>query len=436
MAISVTIDPLVTTSTVEPIVLTKGLEAGPQTFSEYVAEGGYEALTHALAGSPQEVLDVIVASGLRGRGGAGFPTGQKWTFAAQEPGDTKYVVANGGEDEPGSQKDRVVMEIYPHKLVEGVILAAYAVGAGEAYLYVNSLYTEAISQLEGAIDAATAAGFLGEALGGSGFSLQMKLQAAPQEYVAGEDTASLEVIEGRKPLPREKPPFPTAAGLFGKPTVVNNVETFAYVPAIVRRGVDWFRTQGTTDNPGTMLFTLPANVRKPGVVELQVGVPLRELIETHGGGLASGKAVKAVLPGGPSSGFLSAADLDVAMDRQPLIEKGSALGCGVLRIVEDDQCIVEVADEIAQFFARECCGQCASCVMETSTFGRILGAVQKGGGTLQLLDQIPKVGAFAKGKGFCSLISMPVPPLTSALRVFPDDFAYHIEHHACRYGGR
>jgi NADH-quinone oxidoreductase subunit F len=422
-----------TATHVEPILLTKEPEAGPQTFAEYVDEGGYEALTQALAGSPQDVLDMVVASGLRGRGGAGFPTGQKWTFAAQEAAGPKYVVANGGEDEPGSQKDRVVMETYPHKLLEGVILAAYAVGANEAYLYVNSLYTKAIAQLEQAMVDATDAGYLGTAIKGSVFSLSMKLQPAPQEYVAGEDTASLEVIEGRKPLPREKPPFPTTGGLFGKPTVVNNVETFAYVPAIVRRGADWFRGQGTTDNPGTMLFTLPPGVRNPGVVELPVGVTLRELIEVHGGGLASGKAVKAVLPGGPSSGFLIADDLDVAMDRQPLIERGSALGCGVLRIVEDDQCIVEVADEIAQFFARESCKQCAQCQMETSLFGRILNGVVNGTATAPMLEQIPKVGAFSKGKGFCSLISMPVPPLTSAIRNFPDDFAYHIEHHSCRY---
>ena len=424
-----------TVTHVEPIVLTKTPEAGPQTLREYLAEGGYAALQQALAGSPQDVLDVVVASGLRGRGGAGFPTGQKWTFAAREAASPKYVVANGGEDEPGSQKDRVVIENYPHKLLEGVILAAYAVGANEAYLYVNSMYTRGLTQLENAIAEATSAGYLGPGIKDSPFSLAVKIQPAPQEYVAGEDTASLEVIEGKKALPREKPPFPTAGGLFGKPTVVNNIETFAYVPAIVRNGADWFRRQGTADNPGTMLFTLPPTVRNPGVVELPVGVALRELIEVHGGGLASGKTVKAVLPGGPSSGFLTADDLDVAMDRQPLGEHGSSLGCGILRIVEDDQCIVEIADEIAQFFARESCGQCPSCVMETSTFGRILGAVQKGAGNQQLLDQIPKVGAFAKGKGFCSLISMPVPPLTSALRNFPDDFAYHIEHHACRYGG-
>ncbi|MPZ14229.1 MAG: NADH-quinone oxidoreductase subunit F [Chloroflexi bacterium] len=415
----------------EPIVLTKDPTDGFQTFEEYGAEGGYEALRRVLADGPQAVLDAVEGSGLRGRGGACFPTGQKWRFAAQEPGPVKYVVANGGEDEPGSQKDRVVMEKYPHKILEGIILASYAIGATEAVLYVNSEYAQAITRLESAIAEATRAGYLGERIGGTAFSLTARIHPAPQEYVAGEDSAALEAIEGRRALPRQKPPFPTTAGLFGKPTLVNNVETFAYVPAIVQNGPNWFRRQGTDDNPGTMLFTLPANVRVPGVVELPVGTPLREIIDVHGGGLASGRGIKSILPGGPSSGFLGAADLDVAMDRGPLMERGSALGCGVMRIVEEGQCVVEVVHEIAQFFARESCAQCPACQMETSTIAKIIDSVQKGTGTSQMLDQIPKIGAFAKGKGMCSLISMPIPPLTSATRLFPEDFAFHLEQHAC-----
>lgn len=411
--------------------MTKGPGAGPESFEEYLAQGGYRALMRALAGPPRAVIDTVVASGLRGRGGAGFPTGQKWSLAAAEAESTRYVVANGGEDEPGSLKDRVVMESYPHKLLEGMTLAAYAIGAAEAVIYINSLFTRAMERVEEAIREANAAGYLGEDIQGSGYSLTMRVHPGPQEYVAGEDSAALEVIEGRKPLPREKPPYPTTAGLFGKPTVVNNVETFAYVPAIVRNGPAWFRAQGTDDNPGTMLFTLPPNVRRPGVVELPVGVPLRELIEAHGGGLTSSRGVKAVLPGGPSSGFIAADGLDVAMDRQPLMQRGSALGCGVLRIVEDGECMVEVCDEIAQFFSQESCGQCPTCVMETSTLAKIISQVQKGVGTPQLLEQIPKLAAFGRGKGFCSLISMPIPPLTSALRVCPDDFRYHLERGTC-----
>lgn len=415
--------------------MTKGSKDGPQTFDEYVAEGGYQALGSALAGPPQAVLEAVAASGLRGRGGAGFPTGQKWQLTAQEAEAVKYVVANGGEDEPGSCKDRLLMESYPHRVLEGVILAAYAIGASEAVLYVNALFDGAIAQLQAAIGEATEAGYLGQGIQGSSFSLAVRVHPGPQEYVAGEDTAALEVIEGRKPLPREKPPFPTSAGLYGKPTLVNNIETFACIPAIVGKGPAWFRSQGTADNPGTMLFTLPANVRRPGVIELPIGAPLRTLIEDYGGGLVSGKAVKAILPGGPSSGLIGADNLDVSMDRGPLMEAGSALGCGVLRIIEEGECIVEIIDEIAQFFERESCGQCPTCVMETQTLAKITSQVQGGHGTPQLLDQIPKLGLFAKGKGFCSLISMPIPPLTSAVRLFPEDFAYHMEHGRCPAAG-
>lgn len=415
----------------EAILLTNGVGKGPQSLDAYRGEGGYEALVKAVAGGPQSVLDVVIAAGLRGRGGAGFPTGQKWTFAAGEAEPEKYIVANGGEDEPGSLKDRVLMEGYPHKILEGVILASYAVGAHEAVLYVNSLYEQAIAGFEQAIAEATAAGYLGEHVSGSDFALKVRVHRASQEYVAGEDTAALEGIEGKKPMPRQKPPFPTAAGLFGKPTVVNNMETFAYVPAIVRNGADWFRSQGTADNPGTMLFTLPDNLKNPGVVELPVGVSLRSLIEEHGGGLANGKQVKAVLPGGPSSGFVPAASLDVAMDRGPLGEIGSALGCAVLRVFDEDTCLVEVVDEIAKFFQHESCGQCPTCVMATNTLANITTHVQSGEGQPAMLEQVPKLGLFAKGKGFCGLISMPFPPLTSAIKLFPDDFSHHLEHGTC-----
>ena len=415
----------------DAILLTKDHGTDPQTLDEYRAEGGYEALKQALASSPQAVLDAVVASGLRGRGGAGFPTGQKWSLGALEPATPKYVVGNGGEDEPGSRKDRVLMERYPHKVVEGVILAAYAIGANEAILYVNALFDRAIARLEAAIAEAAADGYLGRSVGGSNFALSMRVHPGPQQYVAAEDTAALEVIQGRKPLPREKPPYPTSAGLYGKPTVVNNVETFAHVPVIIRNGPESFRSVGTADNPGTMLFTLPPNVRRPGVVELPIGTPLRALIDEYGGGLASGRPIRGVLPGGPSSGWIGAEDLDVPLDHEPLAQKGSALGCGVLRVLEEGECVVEVLDEIAQFFMRESCGQCPTCVMETQTLAKIVSQVRSGRGTQQLVDQIPKLQAFAKGKGFCSLISMPFPPLNSALRLYPEDLAHHLQHGTC-----
>jgi NADH-quinone oxidoreductase subunit F len=396
---------------IEPILLTNGPDASPQTLDEYRAEGGYEALATAVAANPQLVLDEIVASGLRGRGGAGFPTGQKWSLTAQEQRTPKFVVANGGEDEPGSQKDRVLMERYPHKIIEGTLLGAHAIGAGEVILYVNSLYDVAIAQLETAIVEATEAGHLG--------TTSIRVAPAPQQYVAGEDTAALEVIEGRDPLPRAKPPFPTSTGLYGQPTIVNNIETFALAPAIVRHGAEWFRSQGTADNPGTMLFTLPENVRHPGVVELPIGTTLRELIDVHGGGLISGKTVKGVLPGGPSSGWVNDAELDVALDRGPLKALGSSLGCGALRILEEGECVAEA------------CGQCPACNMETQTLAKIISQVKSGHGMPQLIDQIPQLAAFAAGKGFCSLITMPIAPLTSAARLYPQDIAHHLAHGTC-----
>ena len=415
----------------EPVLLTRDSSAGPETLDAYRESGGYEALLGARASSPRSVLDAVIASGLRGRGGAGFPVGRKWDLAAAEQATPKYVVANGGEDEPGSEKDRLLMERYAHKVVEGVALAACAISASEAVLYVNARFDRAIAGLETAIAEATAAGLLGEHNGDAESALRLRIHPGPPEYVAGEDTAALEAIEGRKALPREKPPFPTSAGLYGKPTVVNNIETFAYVPAIVRNGPEWFRGIGTADNPGPMLFTLPANMRRPGVVELPIGTTLRALLDDHGGGPASGKRVKGVLPGGPSSGWIGADDLDVPLDREPLAQKGSALGCGVLRVLEEGECVVEAMDEIAQLFMHESCGQCPTCVMETQTLAKIVTQVKGGLGTQQLVDQIPRLAAFAQGKGMCSLISMPFPPLTSAVRLFPEDIAHHIAHGTC-----
>jgi NADH-quinone oxidoreductase subunit F len=286
--------------------------------------------------------------------------------------------------------------------------------------------------MENAIKEATGEGWIGERIGGDRYSLSVRVHQGSQQYVAGEDSAALEVIEGKEPLPRQKPPYPVSAGLFGKPTVVNNIETFAYVPAIVRKGAEWFRSQGTEDNPGTMLFTLPTNVKHPGVVELPVGTPLRSLIEDYGGGLASGKGVKAVLPGGPSSGLVGGADLDVAMDRQPLIALGSSLGCGAMRIIEEGECVVEKMNDIAQFFEQESCGQCPTCSMVTQTLAKIMSQVTAGQGHAAMLDQVAKLGMFARGKGFCALILMPIPPLSTAIKLFPEDFAYHIEHGHCR----
>ena len=395
-----------------------GVSRAKETLEAYEARGGYQALRRGL--EPEAIVGLVEAAGLTGRGGAGFPTARKWRLAREQPGP-RYVVMNGGEDEPGSHKDRILMEHHPHLVLEGVLLAARALEAEAAYLYVNHNYTKAHASLRQALDQATAAG-----------DVQMKVElfAAPSEYVAGEDTASLEAIEGRKPLPRQKPPYPTVAGLFGKPTVVNNVETFANVPRIVLNGADWFKAIGSGGCRGTAIFCLGDEVERPGAYELPFGTPLSGLI-AKGGGLKGGKKIKAILPGGPSSAFLKADQVDVPLDYQSLKDAGSALGCGVVHLVAEGECLVEEVARIADFFARECCGQCPPCRMETGMLKAILEKVQKGDGNAEQIAQLDKVVAFAKGKGLCGFIHMPGPPILSAVRHFPQDFQSHIQDKRC-----
>ncbi|HZU06769.1 MAG TPA: NADH-ubiquinone oxidoreductase-F iron-sulfur binding region domain-containing protein [Chloroflexota bacterium] len=414
----------------ERILLTS--DSGPESFAAYLAQGGYRAWQRVVReGKPEVVLAEVQASGLRGRGGAAFPVGRKWQFAVETPAERKYVVANGGEDEPGSHKDRLLMEHYPHKVLEGLMLASYAIGAREAFLYVNREFTEAIASLERAIAEAQEAGYLGERLFGTDYSLTVRLHRAPTTYVAGEDSAALESLEGKEALPRQKPPYPATHGLYGMPTVVNNVETLANVPAIVARGAAWYRTIGTPDCPGTMLFTTMERVRRPGVYELPFGTPLRYLYEECAGGLADPRPLRAILPGGPSSGFLKPDALDLPLEYQAFREAGSALGCGVMTFYPEGTCLVEEVLRIAEFFAAESCGQCPACQMETQQLVRILQQVRDGKASAALLGTVDRVIQFARGKGFCSLINMPAPPIQSALRLFPEDFQYHLEHGTC-----
>src|SRR5690349_14793352 len=335
----------------EGILFPRGVVEGKEGLDAYRARGGYQALEKALKQmSPRDVLQEIDASGLRGRGGAGFPTGKKWAFTADTPETPRYVILNGGEDEPGSKKDRILMENVPHLVLEGVILTAYAVGASKAYLYINAEYKDAIQSMQDALDEAVKLGYVGARIGGKDFNLEIEFFPAPHDYVAGEDSAVIEVIEGKKPMPRQKPPFPATAGLYGKPTAVNNVETLANVAPIILRGAAWYRGFGTAESPGTMVFSLNEEVNRPGVYELPFGTPLRYLIEDLGGGTRDGKKIKAVLPGGPSSAFLTGDQLDTALDHNSVRAAGSSIGCGVIGIVTEGECIVEEALKIAEFF--------------------------------------------------------------------------------------
>lgn len=406
----------------EGILFPRGVVEGLEGLNDYRSRGGYEAVGRLKELSPQDIIAKVEASGLRGRGGAGFPTGRKLALTLECPENPHYVVMNGGEDEPGSHKDRVLMENVPHLLLDGIILAAYAVQAEKAYLYINHNYAAATGAVETALREAREAGYWGDDIAGSGFSLELVMVAAPSNYVAGEDTAALEVIEGKEPLPRPKPPFPVTEGLFGKPSLVNNVETLANIAPIVAKGADWFRSFGTAESPGTMIFSLGDEMERPGVYELALGTPLRHLLEECGGGVKGGKPIKAILPGGPSSGFLLPDNLDLPLDHDALREAGSSIGCGVVKVLTEGDSVLDEVARIADFFAKESCGQCPACRMETNMLVALLKKVQQGEGNDALVEQFGKVIAFNKGKGFCSLINMPGPPIESAIRLFPEEF--------------
>ncbi|HEX9880614.1 MAG TPA: NADH-ubiquinone oxidoreductase-F iron-sulfur binding region domain-containing protein [Candidatus Binatia bacterium] len=415
----------------EGILFPRGVAEGKESLEKYRARGGYGALQRALKGSPEAVLKEVGDSGLRGHGGAGFPTGKKMAITAECAAQPHYVVLNGGEDEPGSKKDRLLMENLPHLVLEGLILAAYAVQASKAFLYINQNYNEATRSMTDALAEAKQAGYWGEGILGSNYSLEIVHKPAPPTYVAGEDTAALEFLEGKEPKPREKPPFPATSGFSGKPTAVNNVETLANLAPILTKGAKWYRGFGTPESPGTMIFSLNDEVERPGIYELPFGTPLRSLLQECGGGIKGKKVLKAIQPGGPSSAFLPPDKLDIALDHQSVREAGSTIGCGVVRFITEGECIVEETVKIAEFFARESCDQCPACRMETNMLATILKKVQQGQGQEALLEQLSKVIAFNKGKGFCNLINMPGPPIESAVKLFRNDFLAHLATGRC-----
>lgn len=390
-----------------PILLTRDRAAPRQTLAEYRAEGGYTAL----AEPAERILAAIEASQLRGRGGASFPVARKWRLAAAAVGTPKHFVANGGEHEPGSQKDRFLLARYPHKVIDGLLLGMRATGATTGWLYV-------IEDMHEQIAALTAA--LAELGGGH----DLRIHRAPTTYVAGEETAALNAIEGKPAKPRQKPPFPGEAGIDGRPTTVNNVETLAHVPWILRHGAGAFRAIGAGSSFGTMLFTLPDKVRRPGVYELPFGSTFRALIEGCGGGTASGRPLRAILPA-MSCGWLGAEHLDAAIDHDSLRALGSAPGCGGLSFVEQGEDPLPVVLANAGFFMREQCGQCPPCRMETNQIVHVLQGVLAGRPG-DYRGAIEKVTAFAHKKGKCSLIEMAAAPVLSALRVFAAEFAARV----------
>jgi len=417
------------------VLLDKTKESGPLWLEEYRRIGGYEALTKVLTQmKPPDVIAEIQKAELRGRGGAGYPTWKKWEMVAKSYTTTRYLCANAGEHEPGTFKDRHLIQRNPHLLIEGALIAAYAIGAHEAYLYVNGSFHEEMEIVKKAMAEAKIEGYWGENILGTGVNINLKFSPGSGSYVAGEETGMLEVIEGREAKPRQKPPYyPSYMGLYKKPTVVNNTETLANVPLIIRNGADWYRGIGTEKSFGTMLFSLSGDVNRPGVYELPFGTPLRTLIEKYGDGVKNGRSVKAVLPGGPSNGFVTEQNLDVSLNFDSLKAIGSGIGSGGVIVYSDRACMVRTLLEFEQFFARESCGQCPPCQLGTQNLATILQRFEEGKGVLDDITYIAQLCGIVKGRGYCYLVTGAAVLLESSLKHFRHEYEAHIRGKGCPY---
>lgn len=409
--------------------------AAPPDLAQYERSGGYQALRTALRGmTPQAVTKTVSDAGLRGRGGAGFPTGQKWSFVpmGDDAPRPKYLVANADEMEPGTFKDRLLMEGDPHQLVEGMILAAYAVQAEIAYVFVRGEYHLPARRLRQAIAEAYAKGYLGKDILGSGYALELHVHASAGRYLCGEETALLNALEGKRAIPRAKPPFPQASGLWGKPTVVNNVETLCNVPHIVARGPGWYQSLGLTGDAGTKIYGASGMVARPGAWELPMGTPIRELLEEHAGGMRAGHAFRGLLPGGASTDFLVAEHLDTPMDFDSIAHAGSRLGTGTMIVLDDRTCPVGMVRNLEHFFAQESCGWCTPCRDGLPWVATLLDELEAGRGRredLELLAAHTKL--LGPGHTYCAHAPGAMEPLQSALKYFIDDFERHVREQRC-----
>jgi len=404
----------------------------PDSIDEYIARGGYRALGKALtAMKPAEVIDEVKKSGLRGRGGAGFPVGLKWTFAARASGSPKYIVCNADEGEPGTFKDRLILEGDPHGVLEGMAIAGYATGATMGYAYIRGEYELSIKRLEKAICDAKKLGLLGKDILGTGFDFDVEIRLGAGAYVCGEETALFESLEGGRGEPRIKPPYPTDFGVFGKPTVINNVETLANVAPIIESGAEWFRTMGTKGTPGTKVFTLCGNIINSGLIEVPMGITLREVIFDIGGGIPNGKRFKLAQTGGTSGGCLPDGMLDIPMDYDTLAAAGSALGSGALLIIDDSHCIVDVAKSFAKFFVHESCGKCVPCREGTVQIMRILEKISEGKGTHKDLENLEVLARVMYKTPLCPLGQTAPISVINTLKYFKSEYEAHINKKIC-----
>ncbi len=414
----------------EPVLLRNVTAPGeasppPLDHAEYLQGGGYEGLAKTLSMEPGEVIETVKTSGLRGRGGAGFPAGVKWGFIPQDTDKPKYLVCNADESEPGTFKDRVLIETDPHQLIEGCAICCYAVGANVCYIYIRGEYVEPADILEAAIAEAYEKGVLGESVLGKGFKLDMYVHRGAGAYICGEETGMLESLEGKRGQPRVKPPFPALVGAFGCPTVINNVETLCNLPHILTRGAEWFAGIGTDErNTGPKLYCISGHVERPGVYERPIGVTLDELLDAAGG-VYRGRALKAYIPGGASAAILSAEQSDIPMDFDSLIQAGSMLGSAAVVVMDETTCLVRAVYRLAKFFAHESCGQCTPCREGTNWSQLVLGRIERGEGSAADADLLLRMTGNMSGQALCALADACVGPVKSLAA----NFRHEIEAH-------
>jgi len=411
------------------------LDDGPQSVERYESAGGYQALRKALGGiAPAEVTNLVKDSKLRGRGGAGFPTGMKWSFVpmGSDAPHPKFLIANADEMEPGTFKDRLLLESSPHQLIEGMILSAYAIQADIAYIFLRWEYKLAGERLTQAIAEAYANNYLGKNILGSEYTLELRLHVSAGRYICGEETGLLNALEGKRANPRAKPPFPQTSGLWGHPTIVNNVETLCNVPHIVNHGADWFRSLSPSQDSGTKLYGVSGKVKKPGLWELPIGATIREILEDCAGGMRDGFTLKGLLPGGGSTDFLTPEHLDVKMDYGSVEKAGSRLGTGTMIVLDDKTCPVGMVRNLEHFFAQESCGWCTPCWAGLQWIEQILSALEAGEGRPGDLEKLAAHTRLLRpGNTYCALAPGAAEPLQSALKYFRDDFERHIREKRC-----
>ncbi len=407
----------------------------PENIDEYIAFDGYAALGKVLTEmTPEQVIQTMLDSGLRGRGGAGFPTGLKWKFAAGNKADQKYVCCNADEGDPGAFMDRSILEGDPHVVIEAMAIAAYAIGASQGYVYIRAEYPIAVQRLTIAINQAREYGLLGKNIFGTDFCFDLDIKLGAGAFVCGEETALMTSIEGKRGEPRPRPPFPAVKGLFAKPTILNNVETYANVPQIILKGADWFASMGTEKSKGTKVFALGGKIKNTGLVEIPMGTTLRTIVEEIGGGIPGGKKFKAAQTGGPSGGCIPASLIDTPIDYDNLIAIGSMMGSGGLIVMDEDTCMGDIAKFFLEFTVDESCGKCTPCRVGTKRLLELLTKITDGKGTMEDLDKITELAEFIKANSLCGLGQTAPNPVLSTLRYFRDEYEEHIKNKRCPAG--